>query len=544
MSWPDPVPFRLRRERHFGGRIVTCFADRPAHLDALFRETVVANPQAEAQVLGGERVSYEHLGAQVDRIAGRLAGLGVVKGDRMAVSLTNRLEFLPLVLACARLGAISVPLNVRMRGPENDHVLRDSGAKVLVYEAAGAAEIPDGLPDLVHRFTCGGSRDARSFSDLLAPGAPPPAAAITEEDPCTLLYTSGTTGRPKGAILTHFNIVHSAMHYEVCFRYRAGERTILAVPASHVTGIVAVFAAMLRVGGCTVLMPAFNARAFLELAAAEHMTSAVLVPAIYSLCLMDPEFDRFDLSAWRTGVYGGAPMPEAVIAELGHRLPALTLVNAYGATETTSPATLMPPGRTASHADSVGRVVPCGELVVMDDSGREARPGEPGEIWIKGPMVVPGYWNDGPATAAAFVDGFWRSGDVGSMDTEGYVRVFDRLKDMINRAGYKVYSVEVENVLMAHPDIVEAAVVGRPDAVLGERVHAVVVLRADADAGSLPGALKAFCAHRLSDYKVPETVTVVPGPLPRNANGKVLKTELRAYLQGLSGHERDAEHRA
>jgi len=385
---------------------------------------------------------------------------------------------------------------------------------------------------------------ARPFADLLAPGLPPRAAEVAEEDPCTLLYTSGTTGRPKGAILTHFNVVHSAIHYQVCLRYRAGERAILAVPASHVTGLVAVFVAMLRVGGCTVVMPAFDARAFLDLAAAEHITSAILVPAMYSLCLMDPEFDRFDLSAWRIGGFGGAPMPEAVIAELGRRLPALTLINAYGATETTSPATLMPPGQTPTHTDSVGRVVPCGEIVVMDESGREVPSGQLGEIWIKGPMVVPGYWNNPAATAAAFVGGFWRSGDVGSVDTEGYVRVFDRLKDMINRAGYKVYSVEVENVLMAHPDVVEAAVVGRPDPVLGERVHAVVVSRAGVSAAALRGVLRAFCAERLSDYKVPETFTVVSGPLPRNANGKLLKTELRARLPDPEEPRAAADHSA
>ncbi len=530
MTWPDPIPFQVRRGRHFGDRVVACFADRPPHLDTIFRGAVTASPSAEAQVLGDRRVTYGELDVQVNSIAGRLAALGVRKGDRVALALPNRLEFLPLVLACARLGAVSVPLNVRMRRPENDFVLRDSGAKVLAHEADGAAEIPDGLPDLQHRFACGAdARDARPFSALLTPGAPP-EVRIAEEDPCTLLYTSGTTGRPKGAILTHFNVVHSVMHYQACLGYRAGERAVLAVPASHVTGLVAVFAAMLRVAGCTLLMPAFKARAFLELAAAERATSAILVPAMYSLCLMDPEFDRFDLSAWRLGGHGGAPMPEAVIAELGRRLPALTLVNAYGATETTSPATLMPPGRTVAHPDSVGRVVPCGEIVVMDEAGREVPSGQPGEIWIKGPMVVPGYWNNPAATADVFVGGFWRSGDVGSMDTEGYVRVFDRLKDMINRAGYKVYSVEVENVLLAHPDVVEAAVVGRPDPVLGERVHAVVAPRAGASAAGPPEALTTFCAERLSDYKVPERFTIVPGPLPRNANGKLLKTELRARV--------------
>src|SRR5512132_2940773 len=159
MSWPGRVQFRVRRERHFGDRVVACFADRPPHLDAIFREALATRPAGEAQVLGGERVTYEQLEAQVSSIAGSLAGLGVVQGDRVAVSLANRLEFLPLVLACARLGAISVPMNVRMRRPENDYVLRDSGAKVLVHEATGAEQIPDGLPDLEHRFTCGDRLD-------------------------------------------------------------------------------------------------------------------------------------------------------------------------------------------------------------------------------------------------------------------------------------------------------------------------------------------------------------------------------------------------
>jgi long-chain acyl-CoA synthetase len=285
---------------------------------------------------------------------------------------------------------------------------------------------------------------------------------------------------------------------------------------------------MLCVAGCTVVMPTFKARAFLELAAAERCTNAVMVPAMYSLCLMDPDFESFDLAAWRIGAYGGAPMPEAVIAELARRLPSLTLVNAYGATETTSPATLMPLGHTPGRADSVGRTVPCGEIRIIDEAGREVVPGEAGEIWIRGPMVVPGYWRDETATRSAFTAGFWRSGDVGAMDAEGYLRLLDRRKDMINRAGFKVYSVEVENVLMAHPGIAEAAIVGRPDPVLGERVHAFVLPREPGGHEGLAVALRAFCAENLSDYKVPEIVTVLDEPLPRNANGKVLKAELRA----------------
>ena len=500
----------------------------------MFRAAVAANPSGEALVLGDARVSYAELAGQVDAAAGNLSLLGVGQGSRVALSLVNRLEFLPLTLACARLGAISVPMNVRMRRPENAYVLEHSGATVLVHEAEVASEVPD-IPGLRHRFACGGdAAGARPAADLFRATTSPPEVAVHEEDVCTLLYTSGTTGRPKGAMLTHLNIVHSAMHYAACWGYRLGERALLAVPASHVTGLVAAFAAMLRVAGCTVLMPAFKARAFLELAAAERCTNAVLVPAMYSLCLMDPEFDRFDLSAWRIGAYGGAPMPEAVIAELARRLPSLTLVNAYGATETSSPATLMPLGETAAHADSVGRTVPCGEICVMDENGHEVPAGEAGEIWIRGPMVVPGYWQNAEATAAGFAAGFWKSGDIGSIDAEGYVRVFDRSKDMLNRAGFKIYSVEVENVLMAHPDVVEAAIVGRPDPVLGERVHAIVVAGGGAAPVGLDAALRGFCAERLSDYKVPESFTVLREPLPRNANGKVLKAELRARYGGVA----------
>jgi long-chain acyl-CoA synthetase len=300
--------------------------------------------------------------------------------------------------------------------------------------------------------------------------------------------------------------------------------TILAVPASHVTGVVAVILTMIRVGGCTVVMPAFKARAFLEFAERERMTTALIVPAMYNLCLLDPDFARFDLSAWRLGAFGGAAMPEATIAQLADLLPSLTLLNVYGATETTSPATMMPPGAIAGHADTVGRALPCADIIVVDDDGREVAPGVGGEIWIAGPMVVPGYWDNPDANRTSFSAGYWRSGDIGAIDADGHVRVFDRKKDMINRAGYKVYCIEVENVLSDHPEVVECAVVGRPDPVLGERVQAFVVSR-----GAAPGAdaLRTFCAERLSDYKVPEIISFLRDPLPRNPNGKVLKTVLR-----------------
>jgi O-succinylbenzoic acid--CoA ligase len=248
---------------------------------------------------------------------------------------------------------------------------------------------------------------------------------------------------------------------------------------------------------------------------------------MYQLCLMHESFAHADLQHWRIGGYGGAPMPVATIDALTERLPQLTLLNAYGATETTSPTTMMPMGRTRDKADSVGVVLPAAEVRVMDDDGREVAPGETGELWIAGPMVVPGYWANPQATASSFTAGFWHSGDLGSVDAQGYVRVFDRKKDMLNRGGYKIFSVEVENVLMALPGMVEAAIVGRPCPVLGERVHAFVhapgVLWDEA-------ALQAHCAARLADYKVPESVTWCDAPLPRNANGKLMKRLLRGQL--------------
>jgi acyl-CoA synthetase (AMP-forming)/AMP-acid ligase II len=258
------------------------------------------------------------------------------------------------------------------------------------------------------------------------------------------------------------------------------------------------------------------------------MTYTILVPAMYNLCLLQQDFDRFDLSSWRVGGFGGAPMPEATIATLRGKLPQMGLHNAYGSTETTSPSTLMPAAYTAEHPDSVGWTVPCGEIIVVDADGRELPPGESGELWIRGPMVVPGYWDNPEATRQSFTDGYWRSGDLGSVDRNGFVRVFDRLKDMINRGGYKVYSVEVENVLSHHPAVLESAVVGKPCPVLGERVHAFVTLKQLASADEL----KRYCAERLADYKVPETFTLLDRPLPRNANGKLLKRELREAVPG------------
>jgi acyl-CoA synthetase (AMP-forming)/AMP-acid ligase II len=531
MKWPPERMPRMRKEIHFG-RSMRCFADRPAYLNAMFAQTLSRHAADEALVCADRRITYAELDGIVARVAAGLAHDGVRAGDRLAILCANEPEFVFALLAAFRLGAIAVPINVREQTPELVYVLNQCKARALVFDAELAERIPsaDALPHLALRYVAGGAaKDSatpfRSFSHLLETGANlPVAAAPDEEETAVILYTSGTTGHPKGAMLTHLNLIHSVMHFEHCMEFGTDERAVLAVPASHVTGLVAITLTMLRVGGRVLMLREFKAGPFLELASSERMTYTLAVPAIYNLCLREPDFDRFDLSHWRIGGFGGAPMPEGTIRTLAQKLPQLVLVNAYGATETTSPTTCMPLGQQASHLDSVGVVVPCGELRVMGDAGHEVAPGETGEIRIAGPMVVPGYWEDSAATKHEFCGGYWKSGDIGSIDAEGYVRILDRKKDLINRGGYKVYCAEVENVLSLHPAVVESALIARPDPVLGEKAHAFVLR---SDPGCTAEDLRTHCARYLADYKLPDFITFVERPLPRNANGKILKRQLR-----------------
>jgi long-chain acyl-CoA synthetase len=510
----------FRDEAHFGDRVVRCFAERPHSFYEVFSEAVRRNPDGEALVCGEERLTWEALEERVCRVAQGLSRRNIRRGDRVALLLGNRSEFVVTLFAAARLGAIVVPLNIRSQKPELAYVLEHCAASLVVHET----ELADRLPESPPRIA------VHDFHVLLEnPGGEAvPVDPVEEEDTAAILYTSGTTGRPKGAMLSHLGIVHSAMHYERGMGLTEADRSIAAVPLSHVTGLIALIVTMARCAGNLVLLPAFKATDFLALAARERMTHTVLVPAMYNLCLLEPDFGRHDLSRWRIGGYGGAPMPLPTIARFAQRLPGLGLMNLYGATETTSPATMMPAHETARASDSVGLAVTCGEIRVMDDAGREVLRGEPGELWIRGPMVVRGYWNDAAATAREFTEGFWHSGDIGAVDKQGFVYVFDRKKDMINRGGYKVYSAEVESALLEHPGVLEAAVVAVPCPVLGERVHAFITLRGSLTVTS--ETLRAFCLARLADYKAPESFTFRSEPLPRNANGKVLKRALREQL--------------
>jgi len=529
----DPHPElrpQLRKERHFGQRVVACYPERPRNLDAMLAEAVAQSPQTIAVVDGDQRMTYAQLHQAVGHIAAGLAERGVTAGDRVAMLLGNGAPFIVLSFAAARLGAVTVPLSTREQMPGIRHALVNSEAKLLVIEAELAAIIPPAseTPHLQTRVAIGAAAGFDDYDSLHATQPNLAPADVDEDAVATILYTSGTTGVPKGATLTGLGIIHSATSFVHCMGLGPQDKTIVTVPMNHVTGLVACVHTMIRAGGTIVAMRSFKAPRFLELAAREGMTFSVMVPAMYNLCLHQADLSDFDLAQWRIGAFGGAPMPAATIERLAAALPGLGLMNVYGATEVSSPATIMPADQTAARRLSVGRPAPGAEICVMDDQGREVAPGEAGELWIRGAMVVPGYWRNPEADAREFVAGFWKSGDIGSIDAEGYVHVFDRKKDMINRGGYKIYTAQVESALTAVPGVIEAAVVAKPCPILGERVHAVLSVKPHSVTEE---ALRQHCAAELSDYQCPESYTLTEAPLPRNANGKILKREISAGLQ-------------
>lgn len=513
--------FTTRKEFH-GDRVISCYAQRPHNVNAMMAVVFASSPDKPALVDGESRMCYLELEQAVSALASGLSARGVRQGDRVAVMLPNQSEAAISVLAIAHLGAVLVPLGTRLKKPEISYIFEDAAPVAIIHTPAFAAEMPAQGPAAAMRLECGGA----AWRTMLAQrsGAPLPAVEVDEHAPFGILYTSGTTGKPKGAVLTHLNVVHSCMHWQDAHQLTHDERTLVCVPWSHVAGLCGVVLPFLALGGMLIWMAEFKRRDFLVLAQREQITHALMVPAMYGLCLLEPDLESFDLGEWRVGAYGSAPMPEPTIQRFAQAFPSLQMCNCYGATETTSPATMMPRGDGVAHAESIGRTVPCGDIRVMDEQGRELPPGEEGELWISGPMVVPGYWQNADANATSFAGGYWKSGDIGAIDAQGYVRISDRKKDMINRGGFKVYPAEVESVLTGIDGVVEAAVIGHPDEMLGENVIAFLNVVSDQIEAAM---VRSFCAERMADYKVPGRVVIGKEPLPRNANGKIQKAELR-----------------
>jgi acyl-CoA synthetase (AMP-forming)/AMP-acid ligase II len=467
----------------------------PRNLVQMLRASVDTSGAAEAVVEtgGGPRLSYASLWDRAAGVAGGLRALGVQRGDRVAIRLGNGADWVLAFFGAVLADAIVVPVNTRFTEEEADYVVTDSGA---TYVFAPGAALPDG--------------------DALVVDDQEPTA------PAAIFYTSGTTGFPKGAVTSHENFLSNA---ETCRRALSGAvdgaslRTLISVPLFHVTGCNSQLLLAMYTGGTAAVMPAFELGAFLRAIEEEHIDVMITVPAIYWLAISQPAFAAVDVSGVRSVAYGGAPIAPDLVARLAKAFPQARLGNGFGLTETSSVSTFLP-HEFVAHADSVGFPAPVCD-VRLDVVG----PDGTGELLIRGPNVVSGYWNKPEATAQAFVDGWLHSGDLARIDDEGLVYLVDRVKDMINRGGENVYCVEVENALAGAPGVYEAAVLGVPDEMMGEKVGAVIVPMPGADL-DVPAVL-GYLGEHIADFKIPQYVAVSATPLPRNPGGKLLKRQLR-----------------
>jgi long-chain acyl-CoA synthetase len=489
-----PYPFD-RTGTEVGPDGIRRYTGLPQNLVQMLRAAVETHPDFEALVeLGGERITYRQLWARASRVAGGLREVGVAPGDRVANRLANGNDWVYTFWGTLLAGAVVVPVNTRFAPPEVRYVVEDSGAAYVVEPDSA---LPDGEPLVV---------TDQAHTDLAG-----------------IFYTSGTTGFPKGAMTTHENFLSNI---ETCLRCLGLPRdeqlsTLISVPLFHVTGCNSQLLVVTAVAGTSVIMPAFEVRAFLRAIEHERISVLTTVPAVYWLALQQSTFAEVDTSSVRALSYGGAPIAPDLVHRLQAAFPTARVGNGFGLTETSSVSTYLPDEYAAEHADSVGFPAP-----VVDLDVAEADPGTGvGELLIRGPNVVAGYWRKPEQTAETFVDGWLHSGDLARIDDEGLVFVVDRKKDMINRGGENVYCVEVENALAAHPAVGEVAVVGVPDSMMGEKVGAVVVPLPGRELD--PQELLAFAKEHLADFKVPQYVSVRTDPLPRNPGGKVLKPSLR-----------------
>ncbi|ROO86367.1 fatty-acyl-CoA synthase [Actinocorallia herbida] len=483
----------------------------------------------------GASTTYRDLHTRLTALAGALHARGVTHGDRVAILMTNRPEFAETLLAISRLGAIGVPVNFRLTAPEVVHIITDSGAKALITEAALAplaAEARASAP--VAALVVAGPTDVPGtldYATLLAEGALPPTVQVADTDTALIMYTSGTTGAPKGAMLTHLNLLMQS--FTVIRHWRLfgdDEVGLLASPLFHIAA-VGCLAPHLLIGATTVIVPsgAFDAAATLDLIDGEGVTNAFFVPAQWQLLCDDPSASS-RAGSLRIISWGAAPATVTLLERMAATFPQAANVAVFGQTEMSPVTCALDAADALRKIGSIGRPIPTVSARVVDGDMNDVAPGEVGEIVYRGPSTMQGYWNNPAATAEAFAGGWFHSGDLVRADEEGFLYVVDRKKDMIISGGENIYCAEVENVLAAHPGVGEVSVIGVPHPKWGETPLAVVVTRAGAPAPTLE-SLTDFCRDRLASYKKP-TALVVVDALPRNASGKVLKHELRAAHSG------------
>ncbi|WP_329415321.1 long-chain fatty acid--CoA ligase [Streptomyces sp. NBC_00704] len=478
-------------------------------------------PHRTALVHAGRSTDYRTLHARTTRLAHVLRERGVRRGDRIAYLGPNHPAYLETLFAAGTLGAVFVPLNTRLAGPEIAYQLADSGAKALVH-APSHSGLVAGLP---------GHTDVRTYVEvgaeyeeaLGAASSEPIDTPVAPDDTCIIMYTSGTTGRPKGAMLTHANLTWNAVNVLVDTDLVADERALVSAPLFHTAGLNMLTLPVLLKGGCCFLVEAFDPADTLDLIERHRITFMFGVPTMFEQVARHPRWPGADLSSLRILTCGGSPVPTPLIA--AYQARGLTFLQGYGMTEA-SPGTLFLDAEHAvSKAGSAGVPHFFSDVRVLRPDLTPADVDETGEVVVRGPHVMPGYWGLPEETAASFVDGWFRSGDAARVDEDGYVHIVDRIKDMIISGGENIYPAEIEDLLLTHPDIAECAVIGVADDRWGEVPRAVVVPREGASLD--PDAVLASLAGRLAKYKIPKSV-VVADALPRTASGKLLKSRVRS----------------
>jgi len=527
----------------------------PLTLSELARTARSAYPDRIFTIYEDERVTYEGWFRATAALAAELERLGVTKGDRVALAMRNLTEWPVAFFAVAALGAIIIPLNARWTGVELQYALKHSGTKLLICDAERWDRIwplTDSLPQLelalVSRSAAPLAQGARALEEII--GSPKdyhvlrdadlPAIDIRPDDDATIFYTSGTTGKPKGALGTHRNSLSAIMsggYAAVRSVLRRGETppapqpkvSLTVIPLFHVTACCAGLMGLIAAGNTIIFMRRWDTVEAFKIIERERVNVTGGVPTIAWQLLEHPDRTQYDLSSLEAIAYGGAPAAPDLVRRIKEEFGALP-GNGWGMTETTATVTTHSSEDYLNRPDSCGPPVPVSDLKIMNEEGTaELETGQVGELWARGPQIVKGYWNDPEATAQTFIAGWVRTGDLARLDEEGFCYIVDRAKDIIIRGGENIYSTEVENVLYEHPAVTDAALVGVPHRTLGEEPAAVVHLAPGSSASEQE--LRDWVRARLAGFKVPVRILFATDTLPRNANGKILKRDLKTLFK-------------
>ncbi|MFE3632664.1 acyl-CoA synthetase [Streptomyces sp. NPDC059168] len=490
-------------------------------VDGVLRRSARRTPARIALEYDGRAWTYEALDDAVTRAAGLLRAHGLAAGDRVAAYGHNSDAYLIAFLACARAGLVHVPVNQNLAGDDLAYIVGQSGSALVLADPDLAGRLPDGTRVLPLRHTDG------SLLARLADAPPYDGPEPRAEDLVQLLYTSGTTASPKGAMMTHRALVHEYLSAITALDLSAGDRPAHALPLYHSAQMHVFLLPYLAVGAISVLLDAPDGDRLFDLIEQGRVDSLFAPPTVWIALAGRPDFATRDLDGLRKAYYGASVMPVPVLRRLRERLPKLAVYNCFGQSEIGPLATVLSPDEHDARPESCGRPVLFVDARVVDERGRDVPDGTPGEIVYRSPQLCEGYWDSPEETAEAFRDGWFRSGDLAVRDADGYYTIVDRVKDVINSGGVLVASRQVEDALYTHEAVAEAAVVGLPDDRWIEAVTAVVVPRGDVTEDQLLAHVK----EKLAPFKAPKRVFFVP-ELPRNASGKILKRELRERFAG------------